>query len=298
MSDRVTMAFEPNGILLALSDILPVKQQPKTLKKSRKYQQIAASVREIGFVEPPIVARQKGKSRKFLLVDGHLRIEVLKDLKVDTVNCLVSTDDEAFTYNKRINRLATVQEHKMILTAIDRGVPEDWIAKTLDVNIKSIRAKRQLLDGICREAAELLKDKHCPLNTFASLKKMDPMRQVEVAELMIAMNNFSISYSKALLAATPQKQLSDPGKPKIFKGVSPEEIARMEREMASLQSDMKLIEDSYGPDHLNLVLACGYLVSILSNREVERYMSQHHGEILGEFRKITEAASIRSDQAV
>ncbi len=296
MSDKVTMAFEPNGILLALSDILPVKQRLKTVKKSRKYQQIAASIREIGFVEPPVVARQKGKSRKFLLLDGHLRIEVLKDLEIEKVICLVSTDDEAFTYNKRINRLATVQEHKMILTAIEGGVPEDRIARTLDVNIQSIRAKRQLLDGICPEAAELLKDKHCPLNTFGSLKKMDPMRQVEVAELMIAMNNYSVSYSKALLAATPQKQLSDPGKPKNFKGVSPEEIARMEREMANLQSEMKLIEDSYGPDHLNLVLACGYLVSILSNSEVERYMGQHHGEILGEFRKITEAASIGSDQ--
>lgn len=296
MSGRVTMAFEPDGILLALSDILPVKKRPKTVKKTRKYQQIAASVQEIGFVEPPIVARQKGKSRKFLLLDGHLRIEVLKDLEIEKVICLVSTDDEAFTYNKRINRLATIQGHKMILKAIERGVPEDRIAKALDVNIQSIRAKRQLLDGICREAAELLKDKHCPINTFRSLKKMNPMRQVEVAELMIAMNNFSVPYSRALLAATPQNELTDPRAPKTFKGVSPERIARMEKEMASLQSEMKLFEDSYGPDHLNLVLARGYLLSILNNSKVERYLSRHHREILGEFQKITETASIGSDQ--
>jgi hypothetical protein len=294
MSEKVTMAFELDAMKLRLSNILPVKKLPKTVKKTKKYRQITATIREVGIVEPPIVTRQKGKPGTFLLVEGHLRIEILKDLGIDEVICLIATDDESFTYNKRINRLATIQEHKMILKAIDRGVSEDRLAKVLDVNIPYIRAKRRLLDGICPEAVELLKDKHCPLNTFQALKKMKPMRQVEIAELMIMMNNFSVSYSKALLAATPRTQLIAPEKPKNFKGVSPEQIERMEREMANLQREIKLIEDSYGPDHLNLVLARGYLVSILSNNKVERYLNQHHGEILTEFRKLSEVASIGS----
>ena len=298
MTAKVAMAFEPDSVLIRLPDILPMKQLSATTKKSRKYQQILASIQEVGIIEPPVVARQEGRQGKFLLLDGHLRIEVLKELEVDEVTCLIATDDEAFTYNKRVNRLATIQEHKMILKAIERGVPEDRIAKALDVNIPSIRRKRRLLDGICPEAAELFKDKHCPLNTFQSLKKMKPMRQVEVAELMIAMNNFSITYSKALLVATPQDQLVESGKPKSFKGISPEQIARMEKEMASLQREMKLIEESYGPDHLNLVLARGYLVSLLNNSKVVRYLTQNHSEILGEFQRISEAASMGSETAV
>lgn len=295
MTAKVTIAFESESILISLPNILPVKQLAASIKKSRKYQQISASIQEVGIIEPPVVARQNGQKGKFLLLDGHLRIEVLKELEVGEVTCLVATDDEAFTYNKRINRLATIQEHKMILKAIERGVPEDRIAKALDVNISSIRHKRRLLDGICPEAAELLKDKHCPMNTFQSLKKMKPMRQVEVAELMISMNNFSVTYAKALLAATPQDQLIDSGKPKAFKGISPEQIARMEKEMASLQHEIKLIEDSYGSDHLNLVLARGYLVSLLNNSKVSRYLSQNHTEILSEFQRISEAASMGSE---
>ena len=298
MTAKVAMAFEPDSVLIRLADILPVKQLSATIKKSRKYQQILASIQEVGIIEPPVVARQEGRQGKFLLLDGHLWIEVLKELEVDEVTCLIATDDEAFTYNKRVNRLATIQEHKMILKAIERGVPEDRIAKALDVNSPSIRRKRRLLDGICPEAAELFKDKHCPLNTFQSLKKMKPMRQVEVAELMIAMNNFSITYSKALLVATPQDQLVESGKPKSFKGISPEQIARMEKEMASLQREMKLIEESYGPDHLNLVLARGYLVSLLNNSKVVRYLTENHSEILGEFQRISEAASMGSEAAV
>jgi hypothetical protein len=84
---------------------------------------------------------------------------VLKDRGEIDVTCLISTDDEAFTYNKRVNRLAIIQEHRMFVKAIERGVPEERIAKALNVNVAMIVRKRSLLDGVCSEAAELLKDK-------------------------------------------------------------------------------------------------------------------------------------------
>jgi hypothetical protein len=37
----------------------------------------------------------------------HARIEALKDRGKTDVACLISTDDEAFTYNKRVNMRAT-----------------------------------------------------------------------------------------------------------------------------------------------------------------------------------------------
>ena len=292
------MAFESESVFIEISNIHPVKQFQKRVKKTKKYLQISASIREVGIVEPPIVIPEPHKKGKYLLLDGHLRIEILKELGAQGVICLVATEDEAFTYNKRINRLATIQEHKMILKAIERGVPQERIAKALGINISSIRQKRSLLEGICPETTELLKDKHCPQNTFQSLKKMKPMRQIEVAELLIAMDNYSVSYSKALLAATPQDQLIESEKPKSFKGISAEKIAQMESEMAKLQREMKLIEDSYGPDHLSLVLARGYLVSLLENEGVSRYLAQNHNEILSEFRRISEVVSMGPEEKV
>ena len=296
MSNNVGMAFEPESVFVELADILPVKQLQKRVKKTKKYLQISASIREVGIIEPPVVVRKRRRKGKYLLLDGHLRIEILRELGIQGVNCLIATEDEAFTYNKRISRLATIQEHKMILKAIERGVPQERIAKVLDINVSTIRQKSSLLEGICPETAALLRDKHCPLNTFHSLKRMKPMRQVEVTELMIAMDNYSVSYSKALLAATPRDQLVEPEKPKSFKGISAEKIAQMESEMAKLQREMKLIEDSYGPDHLNLVLVRGYLVSLLENEEVSQYLTQNHSEILSEFRRISEVVSMGPEE--
>jgi hypothetical protein len=97
-------------------------------------------------VEPPAVARDPKQPGTLLLLDGHLRIEILKDLGETEVESLVSTDDEAFTYNKRISRLAAVQEHKMILRAIERGVPEEKRSDKEDVSAWLERA--QAMDEI------------------------------------------------------------------------------------------------------------------------------------------------------
>jgi hypothetical protein len=298
MASKVKIAFESKCVAVSLDDILPTKKTSKQIKRSRKYLQIAASILEIGIIEPPVIAKVRNKREKFLLLDGHLRIEVLKDSGTKEITCLVATDDETYTYNKRINRLATIQEHKMILKAIESGVPQERIAKALDVNISTIRQKRALLEGICPEVVELFKNRHCPGNSFRTLKKMKPIRQIEVAELMIAMNNYSGNYSKAMLAATPRDQLAQPENPKKFKGLSSEQIAQMESEMAKLQQQMKFIGASYGPDHLNLVLARGYIATLLKNSKVSQYLEKNHSGILTELRRISKVVSMGQEELV
>lgn len=118
-SNRVVKAaFEAQGIALPITDILPMRLIGEPVKRSRKYARIAASIREIGLVEPLVVTRDRNVPDKYLLLDGHLRLEALKDMGSADAVCMVSTDDEAFTYNKRINRLAIIQEHRMILKAM------------------------------------------------------------------------------------------------------------------------------------------------------------------------------------
>jgi ParB-like chromosome segregation protein Spo0J len=288
----VKMAFEEAGLRIAIADIRPLKLVSSVVKQTPKYAQIAASIREVGIVEPPVVARDQSEPGKYLLLDGHLRVDVLKDMGETDVTCLISTDDEAFTYNKRVNRLAIIQEHRMIRKAIERGVPADRIAKALNVDVQNIVRKRRLLDGICAEVAEILKDKHIAIHTFTELKKMAPLRQIESAELMVAMNKYTTSYAKSLLAATPQEQLVETDKPKRIKGLTDEQVALMERESVNLEREFRIAEKAYGTDHLDLVLTNGYLGKLLANARVVRYLAQHHHDILAEFQKLAETETV------
>lgn len=175
----------------------------------------------------------------------------------------------------------------MIMTAIEKGVPEERLARALNVNISSIRSRRRLLEGICPEAADLLRDKHVPIHSFHQLRKLKPMRQIEAAELMVAMNRYTVSYARSLVAASPEDQLVE-CKTKKVRGLTPEQVARMETESARLQREFKMIEQDYGADHLDLVLASGYVGRLLSNARIVGFLAHAHPEILAEFQKISE----------
>src|SRR6185437_9245608 len=261
----VKIGFERAVQRIPVASITPLKLVSDAIKKTPKYLQIAASVREIGIVEPPVVSRDRSERDRFLLLDGHLRIQALKDLGESEVLCLISTDDEAFTYNKRVNRLAIIQEHRMILKAIEKGVSPERIARALNVDVEHIKRKRRLLDGICPEAADLLKDKHLSINAIWELKRMVPLRQIEAAEIMVAMNKFTASYARTLVAATAQSQLVDARKSKRVWGFTTEQLSLMERESANLEREFRMAEQSYGTEHLDLVLAKGYVARLLGN---------------------------------
>jgi len=284
----IVTAFSDSTVRVALGDLNPLRPVTDAVRRTRKYSQIIASVREIGMVEPLMIASDRKAVGKYLVLDGHLRLEVLKELGEEDALCLVAADDEAYTYNNRINRLAIIQEHKMILRAIERGVPEDRLATALNVKIDNIRRKRRLLDGISADAAALLEDKHVSINAFDTLKRMGPERQVEVAQNMVTMNRFTISYARTLLAGTPDSQLAA-GRRRIKpRGVTDEQLVLMQKESANLDREFRLIEESYGPDHLDLVLAKGYLGRLVSNERISRYLKQHHKDILSELIQITE----------
>lgn len=294
MTKQVSIAFDPQGLVLPVTSILPLKQVKSTIIGTQKYQQILSSVLEVGVIEPLIVFPQKGDSNSFALLDGHIRLAVLKQIGQTHARCLIATDDETYTYNKRINRMATIQEHNMILKATRNGVSEERIAKVLKVDVASIRAKRDLLNGICKEAAELLKDKRIALGVFAILRKMKPMRQIEAAELLLASTNFSIPYAKALLAATHPDMLLDPDKHNLVEGLTQEAIVKMEKEMEVLQSGLKLVEESHGNQVLSLVLARSYLARLFDNGRVARYLGQHHADIFRELRTVCEGSSLEA----
>jgi len=136
MAETVEAAFESRMRVLPVTALLPLKQIAQGTRASKKFQQIAASVACVGIIEPLVVAPSPDRSDRYLLLDGHLRHAVLVESGVTEVRCLIAKDDEAFTYNKRINRLATIQEHLMIVRAIDRGVSEDRLAKALNLDVR------------------------------------------------------------------------------------------------------------------------------------------------------------------
>jgi ParB-like chromosome segregation protein Spo0J len=274
------LGFEMQKIRVRLDDILPVRQVKTPQKTAGRYHTILASIKEVGLIEPLMVHPQKGIPGKYLLLDGHMRYHALRELGETEAECLISTQDESYTYNARVNRLNPIQEHKMIVRAVKNGVQPERIAAALNLPVDSIRASMTLLDGINGEAADLLKDKPVCAKVLRFLKRVSGVRQIEIAELMVSVNNFTAPYAEGLVLASPKDQVLNPEETKVKKGMSAEEFARMEQEMGTLERDLKAAERAYGENVLNLTVSLAYVKRLLENPKVVRFLSGNHPEIL------------------
>ncbi|WP_460145062.1 plasmid partitioning protein RepB C-terminal domain-containing protein [Pseudomonas sp. H3_E04] len=74
--------------------------------------------------------------------------------------------------------------------------------------------------------------------------------------------------------------------------ISAESIARLERELAALQMQIKTVEEDYGPDVLHLTVIKGYLAKLLANAAVVRWLARHQPEFLKEFQSIAELTEL------
>jgi ParB-like chromosome segregation protein Spo0J len=272
-------AFQLETITLRPDQLVPRKHLSPNLKHTVKYRQIKASIVAVGLIEPLNVYPRK--DGKYMILDGHVRAAILSELKVLEVECTVATEEEAYTYNKRINALSTIQEHQMVLKALKNGLSEERIAKALDLRLGDIRQKRDLVNGISDEVVELLKNRHIAVDTFKTLKKMAPYRQLEATELMISASNFSASFAKAIYAGSKPEDLLKAKKERVD-GFSKEQMANMEEEINVLHNDLAAVRDSYAHDMLTLSISIKYLTSLVTNRRVLSYLSNKHPDLLRE----------------
>jgi hypothetical protein len=286
MTHVVRAAFALDGVTLPLSAIHPIRQVKPTDHAWGKYRSMLASIREVGVIEPLIVHPQKGARGVYLLLDGHMRLKALLELGRSETFCLVANDDDAFTYNDKVNGLSLIQEHAMILRAVEHGVTPAQIAKVLDLDVSKIKGSLNLLDGIHTDAVDLLKEKPITAAALRLFRKVSPFRQIDMAQLMVSGNNYTRGYADALIVGTPADQLVNGSKPKVVRGISEEEVARMEKEMEALERDYRLHQDNFGENSLHLNAAQRYVKRLLENTKVRRFLGNRYPEILEEFQEL------------
>lgn len=288
----VKVAFATATVEIAVDHIESLRPLPRAIKATSKWQEIFASVREEGMVEWPVVTAIADRPGFYYVVDGHMRLEAFRDLGGTVVECLVAETDDTYTFNAQVNRISAVQDHRMILQVIKSGVPIERLSRGLARTPETIRRRARLLDGICKEVAVLLGDTRCPAAAIEILKRLKPVRQIEAAELMVASQNFTVPFAKALLTATPDEFLT----PAATKGQRRKDttaaIARVERELNTLQQKTSTVVDAYGQEMVDLTLLRAHLCVLLGSNAVVKWLARNRPVYLTEFQKVAEIEDV------
>ncbi|MCW5749628.1 MAG: ParB N-terminal domain-containing protein [Alphaproteobacteria bacterium] len=293
MSQVAPAAFAAEILALPLAALLPTRQLTEQNRRALKFRQIVSSIREIGIIEPLIVAPLSGRETpgRYLLLDGNARLAALRELKHLEAPCLVASEEEAFTYNKRVNRLSTIQEYAMITRAIARGVPAERIARALNLTLRAIERRQHMLDGIAPEVVELLKNRSVGTSLFEVLRRMTARRQVEAVELMLAADNFTDAYARALVVASRPEDLIRPVRRRP-KGLSAADMARMEAELTRVQTDLRRIEQSYADDVMALTLSQAWLRRLLDCPAVADWLGRVKPDLCAGLQMMTRYHSV------
>lgn len=276
-----------------VDDLIYSRTLPVNVRGSMKFKQIAVTVREIGLIEPVIVfVDKKGEKR---ILDGHLRIEVLKDLEIKKVHCLISPVEDSYTYNKRVNRITIVQEQKMLLRAVEAGVPVEKLCSVLGVSIKTIQSKLRISEGIAPEVLALLAEKNVPQALFGLLKKLKPYKQIEVVDTLVSINNFTRKFVESMLHAIPQEHFIDAGHAKEEANDFRRYLERLQKDMVSVQNETSKLDDEYSDNTFKLVVIKGHLERILSKAEILHWLYDNYPDYLSVFKQVTGIENLNSD---
>jgi len=284
----IKYCFNEKTVSFRLSDLIYTKKIPTNYKSSQKYIQIKSTISALGLVEP-ILIYIDGADGTAKILDGHLRIEALKDIGEERVACLVSTVYDTYTPNKKVNRITIIQIQKMLKEAVRVGVPEDMLCSALNISSDSLKSNLSVLKGICPDVIELFNDKDIPKNTFMILKRMIPFRQIECANLMIKFDNYSKIFAQSLYHSSSPELLNDKGKPNIDeRSGNRKAIERLEKEMAQVHFDTQKIKENYGSNSLKLTIVISHIKKILENPKVFHWLLRNKQDYLSELTKISD----------
>ena len=284
---KANQAFQDKLITLDLDSIIPSKELSKKVLVSKKYQTILASMKTIGLVEPLVVSFKDNKIR---LLDGHIRLDILKSLGKKKTDCLVSTDDESYTYNRHISHISNIQERNMIMKAVENGVPMEKIACALGIDVRTLESKKNMLENIHPDVIELFKTSRVSKKTFDYLRKMKDMRQMQVATFMYNANNFTAPMAYHFLLDTKPEMLRvQPFRRSI---TDIEKQASLENSIAKIQQEYKTIYGDFGKHVARLQIAQAWVRGICKNTMARRFLENNYPGILCRFDELSELTDL------
>ena len=108
-----------------INDLIFAEYNPRQLEKD-EYKQLKDSITRFGLVDPIIV--NKNEDRKNIIVGGHQRVRIAKDMKIKEVPCVEVdlTLDKERELNLRLNKNSGSWDYDALANMFDTDELTDW----------------------------------------------------------------------------------------------------------------------------------------------------------------------------
>jgi len=273
-----------NGKHLQGLDVPIVKLVPRNERKvTEKYKKrIRASLGAVGLIDPLIVFPQ---GDDYEILDGCIRYQILLDMGVETVPCLVGKQRESFTGNRMVNQLSPAQEMRMLRKSLEE-LDEKTIASALGMTQIGHRLNAGLLKKLDPVVVKAFEAGKLTLQCARELTHVKLERQVEILKLMESCSDYSATFAKGLVLKTPvakRAKLNGAKTPWTRADEQKNDLLKRLREAEQQQDFYSGLYRQYTTNLLKLVI---YVRSLLANERVKEYLAAKHAELCELFDEI------------
>jgi len=99
-----------------------------------------------------------------------------------------------------------------------------------------------------------------------------------------------------MLQGTSPDQLIESKKRKINNGSVLQSLQKLERELATVQEDTKLVEETYGPANLQLTIIKTHIIGLLDNARIVKWLLKNKPEYLEQLQLIADLKYISTSE--
>jgi ParB family chromosome partitioning protein len=262
--------------------LVPLKEREINFKKHRGYKRIKSTIQMVGLLDPLCVYPENGY---YIIVDGYLRYMILQELGVRMIPCQIQQNKEAYTYNKMVNNLSTVQQSRMLRQSLGT-LDKNTIEKTFGIKSLNYRLATTMLKQLHPDVIKAVDKEIITRRSAAELTNVNQERQQQILKEMNRTKDFSISFARALVIKTPPEMRSrnrKKKKPWIHESEKTKQLVEKLEETEKRYNFYTILYRQYTTD---LLVLCTYTRTLITNEIIRSHLESNFPEILERFQMI------------
>jgi len=262
--------------------LTPLKERQINLKKHRGFQRIKSTIETVGLIEPLCVYKE---ANGYVILDGYLRFKALQELDITTVPCWIHKDKEAYTYNRMVNRLSTVQQSRMLHQSLDT-LDRKTIEQVFGLKTIGYRLATNILSQLHASIIKAVDKGAISRRCATQLTHVKKERQEHILKEMKRTSDYSISFARALIIKTTPEMRSQKGQANKPWAGNNEKKKQLVEKLEEVQNRYDFYSNLYRQYSTDLLRLCVYARKLISNETIARHLEDSFPEILDRLQSI------------
>lgn len=260
----------------------PLKERDININKHRGYKIIKSTIETAGLLDPLCVYRENGH---YFILDGYLRYRALQDLGIKMVPCQVQQSKEAYTYNRMVNNLSTIQQSRMIRKSLGT-IDKKTIEAAFGVKSINYRLATDILNQLHEDVIAVVDKEIMTRRCASELINVTKERQLEILKEMNRTKDYSISLARAMIVKTPPEMRRETKKKKKPWDGNLEKKQQLADKLKDVEKRYDFYSILYRQYAEDLTKLTSYAREFIINDTIKSHLETQFSELLERFTRI------------